>query len=168
MGLHYGTAILLSGSLGVLAGPTVARLLGRYRPGRDALLAVAAGASALLVPCAMLMPMMGSYAATLALGALAGFLYSLPQSLAASAVTLATPNRMRGVCSAVYVFIVTTIGLGVAPTIVALITDHVWGDPAYVGVSLAIVATTAAVIATLCLSSVLPRYRRLLAMEAPL
>lgn len=164
VGFDYGAAILVSGSLGVLLGPSAARRLAKYRPG-DEQLFLAVIVSVLLVPLSILIPLAGSYLLTLIAGAAAGFLYSLPQSLAASAVTGVTPGRMRGVCTAVYIFIVTVLALGCGPTLVALLTDHMFGDPAKVGVSLAIVAAGCSGLAALCLIGALPHYRALLAQR---
>jgi MFS transporter, Spinster family, sphingosine-1-phosphate transporter len=87
--------------------------------------------------------------------------YSLPQALGASALQLATPGRMRGIASAVYVFAVSIVGLGGAPTLVALITDQVLGDEKRVGVSLAITCGVAALLAVFFLWRCRRHYLRL-------
>ena len=58
---------------------------------------------------------------------------------------------MRGQASAVYLFIVNLIGLGLGPTAVALATDYVFGDKAMVGYSLALIGGIALPISGLVL-----------------
>lgn len=146
VGLAYGGLVLVTGSLGVLTGPLVARLLGRRLGGTQLMLVPVVSAGLLVLVCAT-MPLAATYGQALAVAAVASFLYSIPQALAASALQLATPNRMRGIASAVYVFAVSVIGLGAAPTIVALITDRVFQDEARVGSALALSCGTAALAA---------------------
>lgn len=54
-----------------------------------------------------------------------------------------TPRRMRGMQHAFAVLAVNLLGLGLGPTIVALITDHVLHDEAQVGLAIAIAAPLA-------------------------
>ncbi|HWK52014.1 MAG TPA: hypothetical protein VNR40_19100, partial [Steroidobacter sp.] len=84
------------------------------------------------------------------------------QAMSAAALQLATPNRMRGIVASLYLFVLSVIGLGAAPTVVALVTDRVFGDASKVGVSLAVVCATSAAGAALLLFSSLPHYRRAL------
>jgi hypothetical protein len=80
--------------------------------------------------------------------------------MAASALQFATPNRMRGIVSSIYVFLASVMGLGVAPTLVALITEFVFDDPSRVGESLAIVAGAAGIVAAALMFGSLAHYRR--------
>lgn len=57
-----------------------------------------------------------------------------------------TPNRMRGQVVAAYAFVAGIIGIAIAPTMVALLTDHVFRNEALVGHSLAVVAFPAALL----------------------
>jgi MFS transporter, Spinster family, sphingosine-1-phosphate transporter len=120
-------------------------------------------AALLLVPVSLALSVANSYVAVLACAGLATFLFSLPQAMFASALQIATPNRMRGVVASIWVFCASVIGLGLAPTLVALITDRVFADPARVGDSLAIVCGGAAVVASWLIGRSLPHYRAALA-----
>ena len=51
------------------------------------------------------------------------------------------PNRLRGQATAIYFFVISLAGIGLGPTIVAIFTDFVFGDPAAVRYSLLIVPT---------------------------
>ena len=146
VGIQYGTLVLVTGSVGVLTGPWLAKSL-RLDQDVGGLLRIPIIASALLVCVCMGLPLSPSYSFTLGMAGIAGLLYSLPQALGASALQLATPGRMRGIASAIYVFAVSVVGLGAAPTIVAVITDHVFRDEKRVGASLAITCGTAALLA---------------------
>jgi MFS family permease len=161
VGVQYGIAVLVTGSLSVLVSPWIARLV--ERTGRkDSLLVVALGAAATMVPLSLALMAAKSYGSALAIAAAASVLYSLPQALSSSALQIVTPNRMRGTAASIYVFFLSVAGLALAPTIVALITDHVFADDARVGDSLAITSAVATAAATFFLARALPTYRRML------
>ena len=143
VGLQYGVLVLVMGSVGVLTGPSVGRWLAQ-RGFVDTQIRVAALSCLAIVPFCVLLPLMPSYPLALLVAAGATFFYSLPQAMSASALQMVTPNRLRGVAVSLYVFALSGIGLGVAPTAVALVTDYVFRDPARVGESLALVCTLCA------------------------
>jgi len=161
VGLSYGAAVLVTGSLGVLTGPWIAGLVER-RGRADALMLVPFVACFALVVISASLLFAPSAGAALAIATAASFAYSIPQALASSALQLVTPNRMRGIASAVYVFAVSVTGLGAAPTIVAVLTDHVFADPALVGSSLAVTCSGAALLSAIFLWRAIGGYRRLL------
>lgn len=158
VGVQYGTAVLITGSLGVLISPYVARWVERLGR-RDQLLFIPAVASAALVPLCVALHFATSYAAAFTIATLASFVYALPQALSSAALQIATPNRMRGVASSIYVFVISVAGLGLAPTFVALITDHVFHDEQRVGDSLAITCGIAAAAGALILARALKTFR---------
>ena len=61
-----------------------------------------------------------------------------PYGVAAAALQIMTPTRMRAQITAVYIFCITVIGLGLGPTAVALLTEHVFQDLQMLNYSLAI------------------------------
>lgn len=161
VGVQYGIAVLITGSLSVLASPWVARAVERMGR-RDSLLVVALVAAVAMVPLSLALIWASDYWTAFAIATAASVLYSLPQALSSSALQMVTPNRMRGLASSIYVFVVSVAGLALAPTFVALITDHVFGDERRVGDSLAITCAVAAAGATFFLARALPTYRRML------
>lgn len=161
VGVDYGIAVLLAGSLGVFVSPWVARWVER-RGRRDALLFTPFCAAFGLLAGSLLLPFVATYTQGLVLATIVAFIYSVPQALASSALQLVTPNRMRGVAASIYVFVVSVAGLGAAPTIVALLTDHVFADEQKVGTSLALTCAGAALISILLLTRALAGYRSLL------
>src|SRR3546814_1079460 len=55
----------------------------------------------------------------------------------AAMVQSLSPSRMRGMMAALYGAVVTIAGLGIAPTVTALLSDHVFGGPLGIGKALA-------------------------------
>jgi MFS family permease len=72
----------------------------------------------------------------------------MPFGVGPAAIQEIVPNSMRGQVSALYLFVVNLLGLGLGPTAVALVTDYVFRDDQAVRYSLLIV-TTAAELATI-------------------
>jgi MFS family permease len=76
---------------------------------------------------------------------------SAPFGVAPAAIQQIMPNAMRGQASAIYLFVVNLIGLGLGPTAVALTTDFVFRDDQAVNYSLLIVNTVAHLVAAMLL-----------------
>jgi hypothetical protein len=55
-----------------------------------------------------------------------------------------TPNQMRGQLSAVYLFFLSLVGMGVGPTVVATFTDTLFKSDAAIGSSIALTIAIAA------------------------
>lgn len=77
-------------------------------------------------------------------------LYSCPYGVLPAAIQVISPNQLRGQISAVYILCNNIIGLGLGPTIVALITDQVYQDDQALRYSLAIVLGVTAPLSALC------------------
>jgi MFS family permease len=159
-GRAYGVIALVTGSAGVLSGPSLARLLQRRgRSDAPLLVAMLGAASATLFLAAI--PLQ-----TTAIGALicvggASFSVTLPLALITSAMQLVTPNEMRGVINGAYVVTTNVIGLALGPTLVAACTDYVFADPLAVARSLGVVSLVVGPIAVGLLYSGVAAYRRL-------
>lgn len=74
-------------------------------------------------------------------------------------VQVLTPNRMRGQAGAVFLTVVNILGLGIAPTATAAMTDYVFGGPAEIGKSLATTTAAALALASLLLMLGMKRAR---------
>lgn len=68
-----------------------------------------------------------------------------------AALQLMTPARFRGRVGALYLFSVNIIGLGLGPLTVGLLTDHLFGDQAMVGRSVALTVAIAGAVTIACL-----------------
>jgi MFS family permease len=93
----------------------------------------------------------------------AGLTFNAYNGVGPMAVNQVTPNQYRAQVSAVYLFVVNALGLGVGPTLVPLLNDHLFHDPAKIRYSLIIVVFCAAVTAIILLLKVRPIYRQKLA-----
>ena len=72
------------------------------------------------------------------------------------------PNTLRGQASAIYLFVVNLIGLGLGPTLVATLTQDVFQDKNAVHLSLLVAGVSAQVCAAVLLWRGLKHYRRIL------
>jgi MFS family permease len=103
------------------------------------------------IPFAVLVPFMPSVTSVLVIYAPLLFFSSFGFGAAAAAVQQVTPNRMRGLVSALYLFVLNLLGIGFGPTITALITDYGFGDDQALGYSLGIMASVAGLLAAIVL-----------------
>jgi MFS family permease len=147
-GIQFGGAQIVSGSLGMIAaGKFVAWLMKRGR--RDAYMRVAIMCCAAWFVPGILYPLLSGTVAVVALIYVGTFFLCMPTCLIPAAIVELVPNVMRGQATAVYLLIVNLIGLGIGPTAIALVTDHVFGYDAAVRYSLLIVPVAACILAEL-------------------
>ena len=79
------------------------------------------------------------------------FFSSFGFGAAAAALQQITPNRLRALVSAFYLFLLNLIALGLGPTMTALITDYVFGYEKAVGHSIAVIAVISGVLSAFIL-----------------
>lgn len=161
VGIQYGIVSLTGGTIGVLSGPFFASLLARLGY-RDANLRLAVLTNLVVLGCCIALFFRPSYHAVLAIGGVASIFYSMPTPMAATALQIVTPNRMRGLITSIYIVLVTLVGLCIAPVLVAFFTDIVFADEVRVGDALAIVCAGCAVAGAVTLYACLGPYRRLI------
>jgi MFS family permease len=89
-----------------------------------------------------------------------GLTFNAYNGVGPMAVNQVTPNQYRAQVSAVYLFVVNALGLGVGPTLVPLLNDHLFRDPLKIRFSLIIVVFCAALTAIILLWIVRPVYRQ--------
>jgi MFS family permease len=157
VGFRYGVQVLVIGAIGVYSGPWVMRWL-EARGYRDAPVRCAVLAAVAVGLLCIAFPFVGNYDMTLAAAALINLAYALPWAVTASALQISTPNRMRGIAVSIYYFLISVFGLGIAPSIIAFVTEHVLGDPAQVGISLSIVCCASAFAAAWLLTGAMKHY----------
>ena len=157
-GLYLGLVTLVFGVAGILAGGWLTDWFDRS--GRsDGALRTGIVAAVGMVPFAITAPLMPGAIATIALYCPLMFFVSMPWAAAATGVQVATPDRMRAQASALYLFVLNLVGIGIGPTAAALITDHVFSDDNAVHYSLIIVGVAGAVLGALILSRGLAPFR---------
>ena len=158
VGVVYGGIVATFGCLGIVFGGKLADWM--LRRGRsDAHMRVGLYAAIGAVLFVLAFPLMESahWAAILLTPAV--FFLSMPFGVAPAAIQEIMPNSMRGQASAVYLFVITLIGLGIGPTAVAIITDYVFGDDMSLRYSLMIVTSIAVMSSVVLLSMGLKPYR---------
>ncbi len=149
-GQAYGWVIGIFGTLGVALGGRFADWLSD-RGYHDATMRTGLIVSAAWFPFGILYPLVSDPYIALALLAPAAFLSCAPFGVAPAAIQQIMPNAMRAQASAIYLFVINLIGLGIGPTAVAMTTDYIFHDDQSVRYSLAIVATIAHIISTILL-----------------
>ncbi|MEW6126994.1 MAG: MFS transporter [Acidobacteriota bacterium] len=147
IGQAYGLIVAIASTLGVVAGGRLADWM-TERGSRDATLRVGLMASVMWFPFGMAYPLMSEASWAIALLIPAAFLASAPFGVAPAAIQQMMPNPMRGQASAIYLFVVNLIGLGLGPLVVAMTTDFVFKDKQMVHYSLLIVGTLAHLVST--------------------
>ena len=103
------------------------------------------------IPFAVSAPLMSSVIWVLVLYCPLLFFSSFGFGAAAAALQQITPNRLRALVSALYLFFLNLIGIGLGPTLTALITDFVFGYDEAVGLSIAVIAVTSGLLGALVL-----------------
>ena len=161
-GIRYGLLVTLCGTLGTLVGGWLADRW-RRRGLVDANLRVGIVAALGMMPLGLAYTL--SSRVWLSFGFLAGaqFLAGMPWGVAAAAIQETVPASMRGQASALYLFVINIIGLGIGPTAVALATDQLFRNEQLVHYSLALVTVTAQVGALILLGLGLGPFRHTMA-----
>jgi len=125
-GLSYGLVLCAGSVSGVLWGGWLADKLkskgisnGRVRVG------VIAGVAGL---CCSFIPLIGNPYWVLAAVLLPSFFLASPMGACTTAIQELMPNQVRALASAVFLFIINMIGMGMGPSIVAIFTDYVFHD----------------------------------------
>jgi MFS family permease len=158
-GLVFGLIVGICGTAGIVTGGRLADWL-RRRGQSDANLRVALLGVVAWLPFGALVPLLSSGRWAAALLAPALFFSSIPFGLAPAAVQQLMPNTMRAQASAIYLFVINLIGLGLGPTVVATLTEDIFHDRNAVHLSLLVVGVFAHGCAALLLWRGLKHYDR--------
>lgn len=142
VGIVYGSIVAVFGCLGIVFGGRLADWMAK-RGRSDANMRVGLYSALGALPMVTLFPLMDTAFWASMLMAPTVFCLSMPFGVAPAAIQEIMPNSMRGQASAIYLFVITLIGLGIGPTAVALVTDFVFADDAALRYSLLIVTTLA-------------------------
>lgn len=158
-GLVYGSIMAISGTFGVLAGGWIADWWSE-RGCVDANVRVAWLSTICIVPFGVLYPLAGTGTMTAVLLVPTVFFGSMPYGVAPAAIQRMMPNTMRAQATAVYLFVINIVGMGLGPTVAAMLTEYVFHDPKSVHFSLLIVGAGAYVSGIILLGICLKSYRR--------
>ena len=158
VGLVYGVVVMVFGAAGIVFGGRLAdRWLKKGITDAAMRVGICASSSVLAIGGLYLLAPNGELAAAGMIPAV--FCLGMPFGAAPAAIQEIVPNQMRGQASAVYLFIVNLIGLGLGPTAVALVTDYVFHDDHMLRWSILIVGSFANIVAIALLASGLRSYR---------
>lgn len=154
IGLVYGCIVMASGSLGIIGAGRMADTL-RARGRANANIYVGMWIGIIWAPIHFLMLLTSSATWATIWLVPAAVLAAAPFGIAPSAIQQMMPPNMRGQASAVYLFVLNLIGLGLGPTAVAWVTQNVFHRDDALKYSMVIVFTAASVIAAALLASCL-------------
>ena len=157
IGTAYGIVLLLCGTGGILSGSVLADRL-RARGAIDSAVKVGCISAMLVVPAGLAGALTNDPRIAIACFAAFVFSASLPYGNAAAALQEITPNQMRGQVAAIYILGINLAGIGIGPTIIALVSRALGGD-AMLGPAIATVTAVCAPLALLVLSRAAKPYR---------
>ena len=149
VGLIYGVILAVFGTIGVIFGGRLADRLHK-RGMTDATMRIGMWAALAAMPCSLGFLLSDNYFVIIALLAAGTFFFSMPFGCAPAGLQEIVPAEMRAQASAIYLFVINMVGLGLGPTAVALATDYIFKDDMAVGYSLLLIGTVSlAISATL-------------------
>lgn len=126
VGVYYGSLVMFAGSMGIVFGGRLSDYLSR-RGYKDSNMRVGLLAASLTLFCNVVY-LIDNMTLLWIIMFFNVFTVAMPFGVAPAAIQEVMPNAMRGQASAIYLFVITLIGLGIGPTAVALVTDYVFQD----------------------------------------
>lgn len=160
IGPAYGLIILTFG----IGGMFISGFLADHLTSRGKLvgsIVISLVATAVLIATGLLLAFTDSPTVALVAVALTTFFLGMPVALAAPILQAITPNRLRGQVTSLYLLMISLIGLGCGPFLVAFFTNFVFHDEQKVGLSLGLVSALAAALSVVCLACAINPYRKL-------
>lgn len=125
IGMILGISELVATPIGLLVGVRLAEWFDRRRL-EDAPLRTVIVSRFVGIPAQIAMPLMPTPWLAVFCGALASFSIGVGGASQNAALQIVTPGQMRGQVTALYMFIFNVIGMGLGPTVAALLTDYVF------------------------------------------
>lgn len=157
-GVVYGSIMAISGTSGVLAGGWLADWWSQQ--GRvDATLRVAWLCTLCWLPFGILYPIVPTAQMTAVLLIPVTFFGSMPYGIAPAAIQRMMPNSMRAQATSIYLFVINIVGMGCGPTVVALLSEHLFHDEKAMKYSLLTVGLGSYLVAAILLGISLKSYR---------
>jgi MFS family permease len=165
-GTIYGILVMIFGTLGLWFGGKLAGHFNSSQKGyKDGNVRACIYLIGALLACCWIFPLMpyGDWAAWAIIPVV--FFASSPLGAGTAAIAEVTPNRMRAMASAVYLFIVNLLGLVFGPLSVALLTDKYFHDTAMIRYSILIVMVSGLLLGLLFMYLSLKPFRKMLVTE---
>lgn len=158
-GKAIGLNSMVAGIAGLYFGGWLGDRLAR-RGFTDSKLRVGLSAVALWLPFGLLLPAAPNGGFAFALWIPMTFAAAMPWGAAAAAIQEVVPNAMRGRATAVYLFAINLVGLGLGPQLLPLVSDYVFRDEMQIHLSFFAVTVTAELGAAAVLFAGLAPFRR--------
>ena len=158
-GMIFGIIVGVAGTLGIVSGGRLADWL-RQKGHADSDVPIALWSAIAGLPFVVLFPLAPSGAMAAAFLVPVVFFMSMPFGVTPAAIQQMMPNTMRAQATAVYLFVINLVGIGLGPPIVAGLTERVFRDPRAVNLSLLVVGAVSFVVAIFLLRAGLKPYRR--------
>jgi MFS family permease len=152
IGLVYGSMVMVFGVLGIVGAGRIADAI-RARGTLQANMLVGVFIALCWIPVHFLLFLAPTAGWAVVWLAPACVFAAAPFGIAPAAIQQMMPAAMRGQASAVYLFILNLIGLGLGPSAVAFCTQYVFRRDSAVNYSLLVVAVTASVLSAILLWS---------------
>ncbi|HEY6598444.1 MAG TPA: MFS transporter, partial [Pseudomonadales bacterium] len=149
-GWTFGAIMVGAGTLGLLAAGWIADAWSA-RGRADAYPRIILGSIVAMVPFVVALGFIDDVALALPVLSIAIFISAIQGGLTGGTLQLMTPNQMRAQVMALYGFLANLIGIGLGPTVVAAITDYVFGRDDAIAQSLALTGAVLCPIAALIL-----------------
>jgi MFS family permease len=147
-GVTQGIITMIISPIGLIGGGLLAEWLAK-KGYDDANLRVVFISMVAHTPFAVLYPLMPTPTLALAVAAVNTTLIGAAAGPQNAALQVIVPNEMRGQITALFLFIFSLIGLGLGPTVVALLTDYVFGADSMVRYSILTVNATVGVLGSI-------------------
>lgn len=165
IGASYGVVVILCGTTGTLCGGFFASFL-RRRGVELANLYSALLGFCVLVPITIAYPLMPTAFAALVLIGAMNFFAGFNFGGGLAALQELTPNRMRALVSAGYMLVINLLGAALGPTVIALITDYWFHDPARLPQAISMTCAIASPLSVVALLVGMRGYRKAMRAEA--
>jgi len=136
-GWVFGLVMILAGTFGLLtAGLLSDKLMARGI--HDAYIRMILFSMLAIMPCAIALGFIENDKLAIVAMAFAIYFSAFQGGISGGALQLMTPNRMRGQVTALFLLAANLIGLGLGPTVIAMVTDYIFMDEAAIGKSIAL------------------------------
>ncbi len=141
----YGIIISIFSTTGIITGGWLADRFAKQGK-TDGKLRVG-----IIAACGILMtsffPLLSNEKAVIVMLAVPSFFCAFPFGASTAAIQELMPNNVRALASAIYLFVINIVAMGIGPLIVALITDYVFQDEKAIKYSLAMTTTLGSTLA---------------------
>jgi MFS family permease len=158
IGFYFGIVLLVSSTVGLYFGPLIAQRLSK-NGAPDASLTVATVACGAMAAFSLALPFAPTAPAALVIVGLLVASTMVCSPLLGFSCQRIAPAPVRGFVSSLWTLSAQVIGYGTGPTLVALMTEHVFRNPTMVGWSLQVVCAAAATATGLLVFVARPAFR---------